>query len=65
MINVKNEKIFEVIKTIEEVKDKINKQHTKLQMGFDGLFLSLLLIKKKKYAAVKGNLNVIIFQLKT
>lgn len=51
----------EVVKVGHEIKKLINSQYKKLQIGIDGIFVTLLLLRKKKYAAVKvANLDDVL-----
>lgn len=52
MINPRMNELGQVIVTGVEIKKEINKKYKFLEMDIDGIFRSLLLLKKKKYAAV-------------
>jgi DNA polymerase alpha subunit A len=61
MINTKSQELKEVIKIGNDLQFAINKNYKKLQIGIDGLFVTLLLLKKKKYAAIKvSNLEEVL-----
>lgn len=53
MINTGKGSIDEVIQLGMAVKKEVNKHYRLLEIDIDGVFKSLLLLKKKKYAAVK------------
>ena len=53
MINTGIQKVSEAVELGNDLKKKINHQYKLLEMDIDGLFKSLLLLKKKKYAALK------------
>lgn len=51
-----NSKVFkEAIEIGQKIKETINKMYWTLEIELDGVFKSLLLLKKKKYAAVMYN----------
>ncbi|KAM3129224.1 hypothetical protein pb186bvf_018699 [Paramecium bursaria] len=53
--------VWEVIKAGREIQKSINRKYKKLELGIDGIFESLLLLKKKKYAARKiANLDAVL-----
>uniref|UniRef100_UPI00398E84DD DNA polymerase alpha catalytic subunit n=1 Tax=Pristiophorus japonicus TaxID=55135 RepID=UPI00398E84DD len=52
MINTNNTNLEEVFKLGNKVKSEVNKQYKLLELDIDGVFKSLLLLKKKKYAAL-------------
>lgn len=52
MIDSKSDKINDAKKIGEEVKSIINKSYKCLEIDLDGIFKSMLLLKKKKYAAL-------------
>ena len=52
MINTRTTDIKESIKIGSEIKRFINKKYKLLEIDIDGVFKSLLLLKKKKYAAL-------------
>ena len=52
MINTKSYDLKEAIKIGYEIKAFINKKYKLLELDIDGVFKSLLLLRKKKYAAV-------------
>lgn len=41
----------------KDIKKEINRKYKVLEIGIDGIFKSLLLLKKKKYAAIKLKIN--------
>jgi DNA polymerase alpha subunit A len=53
MINTNSTAIEEVMKLGGEVKRQVNKRYRMLEIEIDGIFKCMLLLKKKKYAAVK------------
>ncbi|DBA99385.1 TPA: hypothetical protein ACH3X3_011985 [Trebouxia sp. C0006] len=53
MINTNSTAIEEVMKLGAEVKRQVNKRYRMLEIEIDGIFKCMLLLKKKKYAAVK------------
>jgi len=52
MINTRTYDIKEAIKIGYEIKNFINKKYSLLEIDIDGVFKSLLLLRKKKYAAL-------------
>jgi DNA polymerase alpha subunit A len=52
MINTRTFDIKEAIKIGYEIKNFINKKYSLLEIDIDGVFKSLLLLRKKKYAAL-------------
>ncbi|KAM5221113.1 DNA polymerase alpha catalytic subunit [Ctenodactylus gundi] len=52
MINTNNTNLEEVFKLGNKVKSEVNKLYKLLEIDIDGVFKSLLLLKKKKYAAL-------------
>lgn len=52
MINSNSKDYAEVFKLGNKVKAEVNKLYTSLELDVDGIFSSMLLLKKKKYAAV-------------
>ncbi|XP_028655248.1 DNA polymerase alpha catalytic subunit isoform X1 [Erpetoichthys calabaricus] len=52
MINTNSNNLEEVFKLGNKVKSEINKLYKLLEIDIDGVFKSLLLLKKKKYAAL-------------
>lgn len=52
MINTGTSQLKDAIKMGEQLKAKVNKLHKCLEIEIDGVFKSLLLLKKKKYAAI-------------
>ena len=53
MINTNSTSLEEVMKLGGEVKRQVNKRYRMLEIEIDGIFKCMLLLKKKKYAAVK------------
>ena len=53
MINTNSTSLEEVMKMGGEVKRQVNKRYRMLEIEIDGIFKCMLLLKKKKYAAVK------------
>ena len=53
MINTSSTSLEEVMKMGGEVKRQVNKRYRMLEIEIDGIFKCMLLLKKKKYAAVK------------
>ncbi|GMH42291.1 hypothetical protein BSKO_10210 [Bryopsis sp. KO-2023] len=53
MINTGKENISEVMQLGMAIKKEVNKHYKLLEIDIDGVFKSLLLLKKKKYAALK------------
>lgn len=53
MINTNSTVLEEVMKVGGEVKRQVNKRYRMLEIEIDGIFKCMLLLKKKKYAAVK------------
>ena len=53
MINTMTQKVSEAVELGYKLKKSINEQYKLLEMDIDGLFKSLLLLKKKKYASLK------------
>ena len=52
MINTNSENLPEVKKIGNEFKKLVNKRYNLLEIEMDGLFKRMLLLKKKKYAAI-------------
>ncbi|MES1902313.1 MAG: DNA polymerase alpha catalytic subunit, partial [Paramarteilia canceri] len=52
MLNTKTKNIDEAIKSGLFLKSNINRIYKKLEIGIDNIFRKMLLIKKKKYAAL-------------
>ena len=52
MINTRTHNIRDAMKIGYEIKKAINKKYKLLEIDIDGVFKSLLLLKKKKYAAL-------------
>jgi DNA polymerase alpha subunit A len=57
MIHTGLDDIQAAVKKGEELKHLVNKQFKKLEIELDGVFRSMLLLKKKKYAALKVENN--------
>lgn len=53
MINTNSTSLEEVMKLGGEVKRQVNKRYRMLEIEIDAIFKCMLLLKKKKYAAVK------------
>lgn len=53
MINTNSTALEEVMRVGGEVKRQVNKRYRMLEIEIDGIFKCMLLLKKKKYAAVK------------
>jgi DNA polymerase alpha subunit A len=53
MINTDSEALPEVIALGQAIKKEVNKRYRLLEIEMDGVFKCMLLLKKKKYAAVK------------
>ncbi|KAL3140236.1 hypothetical protein ABBQ38_004510 [Trebouxia sp. C0009 RCD-2024] len=53
MINTNSTALEEVMQVGGEVKRQVNKRYRMLEIEIDGIFKCMLLLKKKKYAAVK------------
>jgi hypothetical protein len=52
MINTRSTELQAVLKIGHRLKEEINKLHSKVQIEIDGVFKTMLLLKKKKYAAL-------------
>uniref|UniRef100_A0A8C6YI34 DNA polymerase n=1 Tax=Nothoprocta perdicaria TaxID=30464 RepID=A0A8C6YI34_NOTPE len=52
MINTNSTNLDEVFKLGNKIKNEVNKLYKLLEIDIDGIFKSLLLLKKKKYAAL-------------
>ena len=52
MVNTQTDDYAAVLKIGQELKSLINKSYSRLEIEIDGIFRSLLLLKKKKYAAL-------------
>lgn len=52
MVNTQSNDYNAVLKIGQELKSLINKSYSRLEIEIDGIFKSLLLLKKKKYAAL-------------
>lgn len=53
MINTNSVSLEDVMRMGGEVKRQVNKRYRMLEIEIDGIFKCMLLLKKKKYAAVK------------
>jgi len=53
MINSNKDNLADAIEIAKELRRKINEGFNKLEIEIDGVFKALLLLKKKKYAALK------------
>lgn len=52
MINTHTKDLAEVKRKAKELKEAINKNYSELEIDLDGIFLNMLLLKKKKYASL-------------
>lgn len=52
MINSNSQEIQKVYQIGQKIKAEINKQYRLLELEIDGIFRFMLLLKKKKYAAL-------------
>ena len=52
MINTRSDSIQEVKKIGRDIIIEVNKRYSSLELDIDGIFSKLLLLKKKKYAAL-------------
>ena len=52
MVNTRSDDFLQVLEIGRELKKEINKHYQRLEIEIDGIFRSLLLLKKKKYAAL-------------
>jgi len=57
MINTNSTDMDEVFKTGNRVKNEVNKLYRLLEIDIDGVYQSMLLLKKKKYAALNVSRN--------
>ncbi|CAH3175566.1 unnamed protein product [Porites evermanni] len=57
MINTNSNDLSEVRKIGNKVKNEVNKLYRLLEIDIDGIFKSMLLLKKKKYAAISISEN--------
>jgi len=53
MINSNKDSLKDALEIAKSLKHEVNKTYTKLEIEVDGVFKCLLLLKKKKYAALK------------
>eukprot|EP00826_Nyctotherus_ovalis_P004760 TRINITY_DN11050_c0_g1_i1.p1 TRINITY_DN11050_c0_g1~~TRINITY_DN11050_c0_g1_i1.p1 ORF type:complete len:1109 (-),score=401.44 TRINITY_DN11050_c0_g1_i1:2846-6172(-) len=53
MVNSNKDSITEALEIARKLRGEINKTYSKLEIEIDGVFKCLLLLKKKKYAALK------------
>lgn len=53
MINTDSESLQDVIALGQAIKKEVNKRYRLLEIEMDGIFRCILLLKKKKYAAIK------------
>lgn len=53
MVNTNSTDFKDVFKLGKDIKNDINKRYRLLEIDIDGIFKSMLLLKKKKYAAIK------------
>jgi DNA polymerase alpha subunit A len=52
MVATGSNDLVEVQKLGQRIKEAINKRYRKLELEIDGIFKVMLLLKKKKYAAI-------------
>jgi DNA polymerase elongation subunit (family B) len=52
MVATGSNDLLEVQKLGQRIKEAINKRYRKLELEIDGIFKVMLLLKKKKYAAI-------------
>jgi DNA polymerase alpha subunit A len=52
MVATGSDDVSEVQKLGKRIKEAVNKRYRKLELEMDGIFKVMLLLKKKKYAAV-------------
>jgi DNA polymerase alpha subunit A len=52
MVNSKTRDLVQAREIANSIRGEVNKLYTKLEIGMDGIFKTLLLLKKKKYAAL-------------
>ncbi len=52
MVNSKTRDLNQARQIANSIRGEVNKLYTKLEIGMDGIFKTLLLLKKKKYAAL-------------
>lgn len=64
MINTNLTSALEAVKKGDELKRIVNKQFRHLEIELDGVYQSMLLLKKKKYAAIKIENGVTIREVK-
>ncbi len=57
MINSGTTEVEDVKQLGERVKKEVNKRYRLLEIELDGIFKRMLLLKKKKYAAIKLELG--------
>jgi DNA polymerase alpha subunit A len=61
MVNPRRNVLKEVLSIGMEIIKKVSTKYKQLELGLDGVFVTLLLLKKKKYAAIKvANLDNLI-----
>ena len=53
MINTGKEALQDVLALGNAVKREVNKRYRKLEIEMDGIYKSMLLLQKKKYAAIR------------
>ncbi len=53
MVNTNTQEIMKAVDIGKKLRDAISKQYKLLIMDIDGVFKSMLLLKKKKYACLK------------
>lgn len=64
MINTNAAERETALKIGQDVKSRVNKKHKCLEIEIDGLFKTMLLLKKKKYAVIKDVNGKLIKQVK-
>mmetsp|Transcript_38866 Transcript_38866/g.89951 ORF Transcript_38866/g.89951 Transcript_38866/m.89951 type:complete len:1385 (-) Transcript_38866:145-4299(-) len=52
-VNAKTSDFHQAIQVAEQIKRSVNKRYRRLEIEIDAVFVRLMLLKKKKYAAVK------------
>merc|ERR1740121_401708 len=52
-VNTKTQDFDQAMQAAEQIKRSVNKKYKRLEIEIDGIFATVMLLKKKKYAAVK------------
>jgi DNA polymerase alpha subunit A len=52
MVNSRTNDLQQAKQISQTIRKEVNKLYTKLEIGLDGIFQTMLLLKKKKYAAL-------------